>query len=38
VQHLKGESFGKAQALPANIRLSWKGLPRSNTLPYYENL
>jgi hypothetical protein len=24
-------------ALPTNIRLDWKGLPRTNTLAYYEN-
>ncbi len=24
-------------ALPANIRLGWKGLPETNTLAYYEN-
>jgi hypothetical protein len=26
------------RALPANIRLGWKGLPRTNTLANYENL
>jgi hypothetical protein len=25
-------------ALPANIRLGWKGLPGTNTLAYYGNL
>jgi hypothetical protein len=24
-------------ALPANIRLGWKGLPETNTLAYYNN-
>jgi hypothetical protein len=24
---MKGASLGKAQALPANIKLGWKGLP-----------
>jgi hypothetical protein len=28
---------GKPEALPANIRLDWKGLPRTNTLANYEN-
>jgi hypothetical protein len=27
VEHLKGVSLGYAPALPANIRLGWKGLP-----------
>ncbi len=27
-----------APALPANIRLGWKGLPGTNTLAFYENL
>jgi hypothetical protein len=35
---MKGASFGWALALPANIRLDLKGLPGTNTLPYYENL
>jgi hypothetical protein len=26
----------KAPALPANIRLGWKGLPRTNALAYYQ--
>jgi hypothetical protein len=30
-------SLGWATALPANIRLNWKGLPRTNTSAYYEN-
>jgi hypothetical protein len=38
VEQLKGVSLGKTLALPANIRLGWKGLPRTNTLAYYENL
>jgi hypothetical protein len=25
MEHLKGASLGQASALPANIRLSWKG-------------
>jgi hypothetical protein len=25
-------------ALPTNIGLSWKGLPRTNTLAYYKKL
>jgi hypothetical protein len=37
VEHPIGASFGKAPALPANIRLGWKGLPEMNTLAYYEN-
>jgi len=28
---------GRPLALPTNIRLGWKGLPRTNTLAYYEN-
>ncbi len=36
--HLKGASFGQAAALPANIIPDWKGLPRTNTQAYYENL
>jgi hypothetical protein len=31
VEHLKGASLGWALALPANIRLGWKGLPSTNT-------
>jgi hypothetical protein len=35
VEHLKFASLGT----PANnIRLGWKGLPRTNTKAYYENL
>jgi len=33
-EHMKGVSLWQALALPANIRL---GLPRTNTLAYYEN-
>jgi hypothetical protein len=36
VEHLKGASLGQAPALPANIRLGWKGLSRTNTLSYFE--
>jgi hypothetical protein len=37
VEHLKGASSRWAPALPANIRLGWKGLPGTNTLVYCEN-
>jgi hypothetical protein len=37
VEHLKDGSLGEAVALSENIRLSWKGLPGTNTLAYYEN-
>ncbi len=37
MDHLKGASFGKALALPANIGLGLKGLPGTNTLAYDEN-
>jgi hypothetical protein len=33
VEHIKGASLGKAQTLPANIRLA---LPGTNTLSHYE--
>jgi hypothetical protein len=33
-----GASLGYTPALPANIRLGWKGLQGTNTLPYYDNL
>jgi hypothetical protein len=33
--YLKGAS--QAPALPAIIRLGWKGLPGTNTLAYYKN-
>jgi hypothetical protein len=36
VQDLKGALLGKALALPANIRLGWKGLPGTNAQAYYE--
>ena len=36
VENMKGVSLGKALALPANIRLGWKGLPGTNTLAYYQ--
>ncbi len=32
VENLKVTSLGQAPALPANIRLGWKGMPRKNTL------
>ncbi len=38
MEHLKGASLAQAKVLPANIRLSWKGLTMANTLAYYENL
>jgi hypothetical protein len=28
---------GVSKALPTNIRLGWKGMPRTNTLAYYKN-
>ncbi len=37
VQHLKDASLGYAQALPANIRLNWKGLPGTSASAYYKN-
>jgi hypothetical protein len=36
MEHLKGASLGEATGLPANIRLGWKGMSGTNTLPYYE--
>ncbi len=36
VEHLKGAYLGLALALPANIRLGWKGLPETNIVAYYE--
>ncbi len=36
VEHLKGPLLGKAPALPANLRLGWRGLPGKNILAYYE--
>jgi hypothetical protein len=35
---LKGASLRSAPTLPENIRLDWKGLPRTNTQAYSENL
>ncbi len=35
--HLKGALLIWSPALPANIRLGWKGLSGTNTLAYYEN-
>jgi hypothetical protein len=37
VKHLKDAALRYAPALPANKRLGWKGLPRTNTLAYYEH-
>jgi hypothetical protein len=38
VTNLRGAPIkGRPLALPSNIRLSWKGLPGTNTLAYYEN-
>jgi hypothetical protein len=31
-----GDSLGQAAALPANLRLGWKGLPGTNALVYNE--
>jgi hypothetical protein len=36
LEHLKGASIGWTPALPANIRLGWKGFPRTNALAYYK--
>ncbi len=33
-----GRLCGSLLALHTNIRLGWKGLPRINTLAYYEHL
>jgi hypothetical protein len=38
MEHLKGPSLRWALAFHDNIRLGWKSLPVTNTLPYYENL
>jgi hypothetical protein len=38
IDYLIGASLEKVQALLANIRLSQKGLPETNTLAYYEHL
>jgi hypothetical protein len=32
VEHRKGASIVRRLGLPANIRLGWKSLPRTNTL------
>jgi hypothetical protein len=37
VEQLKGASLRCALALPASIRLVWKGLPGTNTPAYYKN-
>jgi hypothetical protein len=37
VEHLEGSSIGQAPVLPTNVRLSWKGLPETNALAYYEH-
>ncbi len=36
--HVKRTSLGKAQALPINIRLGWKGLQGTNTVAFYKYL
>jgi hypothetical protein len=36
MEYLKVASLGKAPALPANLRLGWKGLTGTNSLAYYE--
>jgi hypothetical protein len=37
VEYLEGHhTNGKFLALPANIRLGWKGLPGTNTLAYHD--
>jgi hypothetical protein len=33
-ESLKGTLLEYAPALPANIRLGWRGLPKTNTLAY----
>ncbi len=39
VKHLSGARLkGRLLASPRNIRLGWKGLPRTNTLAYYESV
>jgi hypothetical protein len=38
VKHLSGVPLqGRLLASPTNIRLDWKGLPRTNTLADYKN-
>jgi len=36
MEPLRGSSHRQALALPTNIRLCWKGLPRTNALAYCE--
>jgi hypothetical protein len=36
VETLKGALLRLVQALHAKFRLSWKGLPETNTLAYYK--
>jgi len=36
VVYLAGVPLGFLLVLPTNIRLGWKGLPRTNTLTYHE--
>jgi hypothetical protein len=40
VKHLKWfqPRYGRLLALPSNIKLGWKGLPRTNTLVNYEDV
>ncbi len=39
VKQLPGAPLlGRLLASPTNVRLGWKGLPRTNTLAYYKNL
>ncbi len=38
IEHPKSPLLIYSPALSINIRLGWKGLPRKNTLAYYENL
>jgi hypothetical protein len=38
MKHLPGSPlFGRLLALPTNIRISWKSLPRIKTLAFYEH-
>jgi hypothetical protein len=38
VEHLSGAPLkGRLRTSPRNIRLGWKGLPRTNALDYYKN-
>jgi hypothetical protein len=34
---ISGVLKGSLLASPTDIRLNWKGLPKTNTLAYYEN-